>query len=253
MLAPLVLSSFSTTKVFKRRERDKSCEPIPVAVVLCSCGYLDGTEISEAVSATIHLCQKNLKPVFYAPDIDICEISDHLTKKADKNASSRNALVEAARLARSDIKPLCTCESCKHGALVIPGGFGAAKTLSNFATKGADCTVHPEIEKVIEDFSCDKKPIGAICISSVLVARVLQGVKITLGKESPPEEWPHANAIEQAKNMGAKVEMKDVKGVTRDKKHNVFSTPAWMYKCATYADIHSGIGNLIAMMKKRID
>lgn len=67
--------------------------------------------------------------MFYAPDVDICEVVDHLTKKADKNASARNALVEAARLARSEIKPLCTCESCRHCALVIPGGFGAAKTL----------------------------------------------------------------------------------------------------------------------------
>ncbi|XP_015433570.1 PREDICTED: ES1 protein homolog, mitochondrial-like [Dufourea novaeangliae] len=221
--------------------------------ILCGCGYLDGTEISEAISATIHLSQKNLKPVFYAPDVEICEIIDHLCEKPDKDASPRNALVEAARLARSEIKPLCKCDACRHGALVIPGGFGAAKTLSDFASKGADCVVNPDVEKVIEDFSCAKKPIGSICIASVLVARVLQGVKITLGKESPKEDWPYSDAIRQAKDMGAKVEMKGVKGVTRDKKYNVFSTPAWMYRCATYADIHNGIGKLISMMKKYIN
>ncbi|XP_076279114.1 putative glutamine amidotransferase-like class 1 domain-containing protein 3B, mitochondrial [Lasioglossum baleicum] len=220
--------------------------------ILCGCGYLDGTEISEAISATIHLYQKGLKPVFYAPDVEICDTVDHYTKEVDKDAAPRNALVEAARLARSQIKPLDKCESCRHGGLVIPGGFGAAKTLSDFATKGADCKLHPDVEKVIEDFFCDGKPIGTICIASVLVARMVQGVKITLGKKSPPEEWPYADAIEKAVSMGAKVEMKDVRGVTRDKKNNVFSTPAWMYKCGTYDDIHAGIGKLIAMMKKCI-
>ncbi|XP_033322975.2 glutamine amidotransferase-like class 1 domain-containing protein 3, mitochondrial [Megalopta genalis] len=249
VLVPALQSSFGTSNVINK---EKSCGQIPVAVVICGCGYLDGTEISETISAVVHLSQKNLKPIFYAPEIDICEVVDHCTKEIDSESSPRNGFVEAARLARSDIKPLCKCESCRHGGLVIPGGFGAAKLLSDFAKKGADCTVHPDLEKVIEDFSCDKKPIGAICMASVLVARVLQGVKITLGKKSPPEEWPYADAIEKAKSMGAKVELKDVRGVSRDKKNNVYSTPAWMYKCATYGDIHCGIGKLIGMMKKSI-
>lgn len=70
-----------------------------------------------------------MKPHFYAPDVNICETVDHLIKKPDPDSPSRNALIEAARLARSNIKPLCQCQACKHEALVIPGGFGAAKTL----------------------------------------------------------------------------------------------------------------------------
>ncbi|KOC70510.1 Enhancing lycopene biosynthesis protein 2 [Habropoda laboriosa] len=101
--------------------------------ILCGCGYLDGTEISEAVSATIHVAQKDMKPCFYAPDQEICNIIDHCSRKLDPDSSPRNALVEAARLARSSIKPLCECEACTHGALVIPGGFGAAKILLAFA------------------------------------------------------------------------------------------------------------------------
>lgn len=100
--------------------------------ILCGCGYLDGTEISEAISSTIHICQKDMVPHFYAPDVDICETVDHFTKQPDTDNPSRNGLVEAARLARSNIKPLCECEACMHGALVLPGGFGAAKTLLVF-------------------------------------------------------------------------------------------------------------------------
>ncbi|XP_017761120.1 PREDICTED: ES1 protein homolog, mitochondrial-like, partial [Eufriesea mexicana] len=221
--------------------------------ILCGCGYLDGTEISEAISATIHICQKDMRPRFYAPDIDICKTIDHLAKQPDSSCPSRNALVEAARLARSSIKPLCECEACSHAALVIPGGFGAAKTLSNFAEKGANCTVLPDLEKLIEDFYCEKKPIASMCIASVLIAKVFKGVKITLGKDAPATDWPHAEAIKKAKDMGAKVELKNVKGVTKCKKYNVLSTPAWMYKAGSYSDIHIGIGKLITALKKSIN
>lgn len=73
-----------------------------------------------------------MKPCFYAPDVEICNIVDHCTKEPDENNQPRNALVEAARIARSSIKPLCECQVCKHEALILPGGFGAAKTLLVF-------------------------------------------------------------------------------------------------------------------------
>ncbi|CAD1479004.1 unnamed protein product [Heterotrigona itama] len=245
-------SSFHTSRTADRK-KEETCEPVSVAVILCGCGYLDGTEISEAISSSIHICQKDMVPCFYAPDIDICDTVDHITKQSDSKSPSRNGMVEAARLARSEIKPLCECKACMHEALVLPGGFAAAKTLSNFAEKGADCTVMPDLEKLIEDFYCEKKPIASICIASVLVARVLKGVKITLGKDAPAKDWPYADAIKKAKTMGARIEMRNVKGVTKCKKYNVLSTPAWMYKSACYAEIHNGIGKLIAMLKKSIN
>lgn len=52
--------------------------------------------------------------------------------------------------------------------------------------------------------------------------------------------------------MGAKIEMKDVKGVTCDKNFCVFSTPAWLYEPATYAEIYDGIGKLVTIVKKHI-
>lgn len=100
--------------------------------ILCGCGNLDGTEISEAVSAAIHICQRDMRPRFYAPDMEITKTIDHLAKQADTEGPPRNALVEAARICRSCIRPLCECEACMHAALVIPGGFGAAKTLLVF-------------------------------------------------------------------------------------------------------------------------
>ncbi|XP_011645689.1 ES1 protein homolog, mitochondrial-like [Pogonomyrmex barbatus] len=233
----------------KGNKKRKSCEATPIAVILCGCGRLDGTEISEAISTAIHLRHKDMKPIFYAPDIPLRSVVNHFTREID-TTSPRNALVEAARLARACIKPLCECEACKHGGLIIPGGFGAARTLSNFAEKGTDCTVLPDLEDLIEDFYCEKKPIGTMCIASAIVAKVLKGVTVTLGKDSPKKDWPYADAIKKVKDMGAKIEMQDVKGVTFDKKYGVFSTPAWLYEAATYSEIHEGIGQLITMLKK---
>jgi enhancing lycopene biosynthesis protein 2 len=97
--------------------------------VLCGCGSLDGSEISESISTAIHLCQRNIKPQFYCPDVEICGVINHFTGELDIECPERNALVESARLARSCIKPLCECYASKHAALIIPGGLGAVRTL----------------------------------------------------------------------------------------------------------------------------
>ncbi|XP_020299512.1 ES1 protein homolog, mitochondrial-like isoform X2 [Pseudomyrmex gracilis] len=190
-----------------------------------------------------------MKPEFYAPDIEYPSV-DHLAKKPDATCPKRNALVEGARLARTCCKPLCECEACTHGGLLIPGGFGAARTLSNFIEKGAQCTVLPDLQHLIEDFYCEKKPIGSMCIASAIVARVLKGVTVTLGKDSPKERWPHGQFMKRIKEMGAKLEMKDVTEIAVDKDYKVISTPAWLCEQATYAEVHEGIGNLVKMLKK---
>lgn len=97
--------------------------------MLCGCGALDGTEISEAVSVAVHLSSKNIEPNFYAPNVNICGTVNHLTKDPDNCDPPRNALVEGARLARAVIRPLCECKACDNAGLVIPGGWGAARTL----------------------------------------------------------------------------------------------------------------------------
>lgn len=81
------------------------------------------------MSATLHISEKGMIPTFFAPDVDICDVMDHYTKEADNSCGQRNALVESARLARSCIKPLCECEACNYGALILPGGFGVVRTL----------------------------------------------------------------------------------------------------------------------------
>lgn len=50
---------------------------------------------------------------------------NHLT--GEPMAETRNVLIEAARIARGDIHPLIQADPTELDALIVPGGFGAAK------------------------------------------------------------------------------------------------------------------------------
>ncbi len=63
--------------------------------------------------------------------------------------------------------------------IIFPGGFGAAKNLCDFASKGAAATVHPAVAGLIKEMAAARKPIGALCIAPTVIAAVL-------GKECAP-------------------------------------------------------------------
>ncbi len=154
------------------------------AVILSGCGYLDGAEIREAVLSLLYLDQHAVKTKCFAPDISQRDTINHATKTSAPEA--RNALVEAARIARSDIKPLSELQENAFDLLVIPGGFGVAKTLSDLALNGAECSVLPEFTQVVESFFNAKKPIVAICIAPAVLAAALKqrGITVTVGDDA---------------------------------------------------------------------
>lgn len=129
----------------------------------------------------IHICLKDMKPHFYAPDVNICETVDHFIKKPDPDSPSRNALVEAARIARSDIKPLCQCQACKHEALVIPGGFGAAKTLLVICCVDSDLKKRlNETNNFVGNFTFEKKQNLRIKFKVLTYSFVLQNQSLSI-------------------------------------------------------------------------
>ncbi|XP_054286800.1 ES1 protein homolog, mitochondrial-like [Macrosteles quadrilineatus] len=226
----------------------KSCPSI--AVVLAGCGVNDGTEVHEASAVLSHITRNKAVPHMFAPDVPQFDVINHLECKQD-TTHCRNVLVESARIARGQILPLSELakNSQKYDAVVFPGGFGAAKNLSDFATKGPDCTVIPDVETVIQEFHRCRKPIGLTCIAPILAARVICGVAITLGQNScDGEKWPYRDAIKAAEQMQAVVENKDVNETTFDRKNLVFSTPAYMYGVAQFHEVDDGIGGMIKYM-----
>nr|BAN20916.1 unkown protein [Riptortus pedestris] len=245
-VSPFVLSSLrNNIKILNARS--VSTDSNKVAVVLSGCGVYDGTEIHEAAAVLSHLTRNDAIPCCFAPDVPQLHVINHLKGEEDKT-HQRNVLQESARIARGSVENLCKLlenQSC-YDAVIFPGGFGAAKNLSDFAVKGTELTVHPDVVKLLKDFHCAKKPIGLICISPILAAKVICNVRITLGRDSC-DKWPHRGAIDAARKLGAQIEERDVNDYVFDEKNMVFSTPAFMYDGA-FHEIDDGIGNMIKYM-----
>jgi enhancing lycopene biosynthesis protein 2 len=192
-----------------------------VGVVLSGCGVYDGTEIHEAVLTLLALDRAGAEPVCFAPDMDQLHVVNHLTGQITAG-ERRNVLVESARIARGRIHDLARARAVELDALILPGGFGAAKNLCDFAVKGADCVLHPEIARIIREMHQARKPIGAICIAPAILAKALadQGPTLTIGTEATT-----AAALEQ---MDAKHQGCPVRQFVTDQEHTIVTTPAYM-------------------------
>jgi enhancing lycopene biosynthesis protein 2 len=148
----------------------------------------------------------------------------------------RNVLVEAARIARGNIKPLSAYKAEDFDALIFPGGFGVAKNLCTFAFDGIKCKVNSEVEKAIRTTAVAEKPIGALCISPVLLAKILTEVEVTIGSDEGT-----ADAIE---NLGA-THIKTTHGeIVTDEKYKLVTTPCYMLD-ASIDQIAIGADNLV--------
>ncbi|MCB9843995.1 MAG: isoprenoid biosynthesis glyoxalase ElbB [Phycisphaeraceae bacterium] len=217
-----------------------------VAVVLSGCGVFDGSEIHEAVSVLTHLSRHGARVQCFAPDTQLDEI-DHLAQKP--TGHKRSVLVESARIARGDIKPLDQLKSKQFDAVVFPGGFGAAKNLCDFATKGPDCTVNPQVKRVINEFHEEGKPIALCCIAPVIAAKVLGkasgglGCAVTIGSDKAT-----ASAIAK---MGSTNIDHDVTAAHCDDDNNIITTPAYMCDAKIH-EVYEGIGRMIEQTLERV-
>lgn len=210
-----------------------------VGVVLSGCGFLDGAEVREAVLTLLALDAHDLEAVCMAPDQDQLHVVDHLSGQPVAG-ETRNVRVEAARIARGDVVDLAEVRADELDAIVLPGGFGMAKNCSDFASKGAEATVHPALAELLRSMHAAKKPIGAICIAPAVVAAVL-------GREASPvltigNDAGTAAALEA---MGAQHHDTPVDTPVTDNSNRIISVAAYMYD-ARLKDISEGIHRLVS-------
>ena len=210
-----------------------------IAVILSGCGVYDGAEIHEATLTLLAIARAGATYQCFAPDMKQYHVINHIT--GEEMNEERNVLIESARIARGDIKPLSEYDAKEFDALIFPGGFGAAKNLSTVAFNGADATVIPEVETAIEQTVGLRKPIGALCISPAILAKVLKDVSVTIGKDKGTAE-----AIEA---MGATHVETTHGDVVFDENKLVFTTPCYMLD-ATITDIDDGATNVVKEMMK---
>jgi len=215
-----------------------------VAVVLSGCGVLDGSEIHESVSVLVHLSRAGVETKMFAPDIAQADVINHV-EGSGAGETSRNVLVESARIARGKVKPLSTLQVDTFNAVIFPGGYGAAKNLCNFAQQGENLTVQSDVQRIIKEFHDAKKPIGMLCVSPVIVAKLIPGVSVTLGNEDKDIE----GVIQK---LGAKSVPLGVLEVAVDEENNIVSSPAYM----TNSPIHKvfdGIGKFVETLLARTE
>jgi len=177
----------------------------------------------------------------FAPDVAQMHVVNHLT--GQPMDESRNVLVEAARIARGAIKPLSELRAADFDAVLFPGGFGAAKNLCTFAVAGPDCSVNPDAEAAIKAFHAAGKPIGALCISPALVAKVLGKVTVTIGSDQGT-----AQAVEKT---GATHVVASHGQTVVDAANKVVTTPCYMLD-ATIGQIDDGARAVVADILKML-
>lgn len=207
-----------------------------VGVLLAGCGVFDGAEISESVLTLLALEKAGVQAVCMAPDKDQHHVINHLTGK--ETDETRNVLVEAARIARGNIENLAAVKAADLDALVVPGGFGAAKNLSTFAIDGPDGAVDPEVRRLVTEMFEARKPLGFICISPAVGAQILgeSGLEVTIGNDEAT-----AQGIEAC---GARHVNCSVSEIHIDEERRVISTPAFMLG-QNILEVSKGIDKLV--------
>lgn len=190
----------------------------------------------------------------FAPNCDQAHVVNHTNGEEMKE--KRNVLVESARIARGQISPLTSLNPSSFDAVLLPGGFGAAKNLSSFGFKGADMTVIPDVENALKQFHAQKKAIGLACISPIIAARVFgtkfggPGAKLTLGKKG--DKWPYNGSIDVAQSFGNTMQETDLGHVCVDEINKIYSTPAYMKDSAKPHEILEGMEALVKKIKQGV-
>ncbi len=207
-----------------------------VAVVLSGCGVYDGAEINEAVLTLLSLEQQGASYQCFAPDIDQLHVINHLTGEPVEG-ERRNVMVEAARIARGNVLDLASARAEDYDALLVPGGFGAAKNLCNFAVAGTEMEIQPDFLRVAQAFHQTGKPIGLICIAPVMAAAICgEGTQCTIGNDAET-----AAAIQA---MGGEHLECPVTEARVDSTRKMVTTPAYML-AGSVSEAYAGISDCV--------
>lgn len=214
-----------------------------IAVILCGSGFKDGSEIRESIATLYALEKHEFDYQCFAPDENQYHVVNCKTGTELPN-QFRNQLIESARITRGNVEDIKKLKAEDFDAIILPGGFGAAKNLCTYAVRGIDASVHPEVSRILNEFYNGKKPIGAICISPMIVALNFKkkDFKLTLGKESE-------TSID-AEKLGHTMYYLESNQAFTDRENLIVTTPAYMDDKASMISVFEGIDSLVVEIKK---
>ncbi len=206
-----------------------------IAVILAGCGNRDGSETHETLSVLLAIDKRGMEYQCFAPEMEF-NVFNHI--KGEATGEKRDLVTEASRLCRGNIKPLSEYCAEDFDALVLPGGMGAAQNWSSYAFCGESMEVNSQIEKAVKDTFSAQKPIGALCIAPMILAKVLgdKNPTITLGSD--------CQAAKDAIALGCNHQVCNATEVSVDEKNKLITTPAYMV-ATRISQIFEGSDNLV--------
>lgn len=211
-----------------------------IGVILSGAGYLDGSEIQEAVLCLLALDEAGVEVRMFAPDVELAEVN-HLT--GEGTGASRRVLLEAARITRGKVSDIATVRGTDVDGWVLPGGYGAAKNLCDFAEKGEKAIANKEVARVLREAFAAQLPVGACCIAPALLAVATKSsgphLRLTIGNDP--------DTAKALRTLGAEHVESPVTDVVVDAGHKVVTSPAYMYD-ARLAEVAKGIRKMVAQV-----
>lgn len=226
-----------------------------IGVLLAGCGVYDGSEIHEAVFTLLAIEENGAEAVCIAPNINQHHVINHLN--GEEQNEQRNVLIESARIARGNVTALDKADINTLDALVIPGGFGAAKNLNKWAFSGPDGSIEPEVAQLIQDFLNAKKPVAGLCMGPTVIAKALENTgkqaQLTVGSIAEASPYDIAGISAGMKKTGALATMKTIREIEVDYNLGIVTAPCYMMEASiseVRKNIKQAVDQLISMVKK---
>jgi enhancing lycopene biosynthesis protein 2 len=220
-------------------------------ILLSGCGVYDGAEIQEAVLSMLAVSEAGDTYTCIGVDGDQFHVINHLT--GEPMSESRNMLVEAARIARGAIVPIQDVQPADIDGLIIPGGFGSAKNFTKWAFEGPEGAIRPEVKLLLVNLVNIGKPIAALCVSPVVLAKALEGSKIhpslTLGTTAEASPYDIEAFSQGLEKTGAEATYKSVREIQIDQANKIITAPCYMME-ATISDVWNNIRQAVSELKK---
>ncbi len=230
-----------------------SVNNMKIGVLISGCGVYDGAEIQEVVLTLLSIEEIGAEAVCISVDEPQHHVINHLT--GEEMPESRNMLTEAARICRGNITEIGKISPSDIDALVIPGGFGSAKNFTKWAFKGPEGEIHPKIKLLLVNLINIGKPVAALCVSPVVVAKALEGSSIhpflTIGSDKEGSPYDIQGFSSGLETTGAKSVMKTIREIHIDSQNKIITAPCYMMD-ASILDIRQNISAAIDALRELI-
>lgn len=225
-----------------------------IGVLLSGNGVYDGSEIHESVFTLLAIDENRGEHICMAPNVMQHHVINHIS--GDEMPESRNVMIEAARIARGAISDLADMKADGLDALVIPGGFGAAKNLTKWAFSGPDGDINPDVKRIIKEFVSAKKPVVGLCMGPTVIAKALEGAgleeHLTVGTTEEPSPYEIDAISAGMEKTGAVAEMKTVREILVDEENRIITAPCYMMD-ASIADVRENIKQAIDQLFEMLE